>query len=221
LKFEPLRAAQMQRTSSCFNSACTRSSPSGGGFDVEIIDDRPGILTFRASGKKAEKLFANESGGMRFQRVPPSEKRGRVHTSTITVSVLPEERTIGVEVDERDLKWKVCRSGGKGGQHVNKTSSAVQLTHGPSGIQVRVESSRSQHLNRQAARVMLTTKLLTQARTARRKNRNAARRAHVGSGMRGDKRRTIAIQRDSVVDHVSGREVKWRKYRRGELEDLW
>ncbi len=159
---------------------------------------------------------------MRYQRVPPTEKRGRVHTSTITVSVLPEEKRVaGVALEERDLTWRVCRSGGKGGQHVNKTSSAVQLTHGPTGIQVRVESSRSQHINRDTARALLSAKLLSRARSARRRDRNAARRAHVGSGMRGDKRRTIAIQRDSVVDHVSGRQIKWRRYRRGELEDLW
>ncbi len=158
---------------------------------------------------------------MRFQRVPPTERRGRVHTSTVTVSVLPEERAVGVELDERDLDWRVCRSGGKGGQHVNKTSSAVQLTHGPSGIQVRVESSRSQHANRQTARALLSSKLLSQARDDRRQDRNDTRRAQVGSGMRADKRRTIAIQRDSVVDHVTGRQLSWRSYRRGELEDLW
>jgi len=211
----------MRRSWSFFSSESTNGSPSGGVFDLVILEERSGILTFRASGKKAAALFANESGGMRFQRVPPNEKRGRVHTSTITVSVLPEERSVGVTIVERDLEWRVCRSGGKGGQHVNKTSSAVQLIHRPTGLQIRVESSRSQHLNRQTAREMLVEKLQKRQKASQRKDRNTARRAHVGSGMRGDKRRTIAIQRGSVIDHVTGKQIRWRDYRRGELEDLW
>ena len=178
-------------------------------------------MIFRASGRRAERLFANESGGMRFQRVPPTEKRGRVHTSTVTVSVLPEQKQAAVRLSERDLEWQACRAGGKGGQHVNKTSSAVRLIHRPTGIQVRVESSRSQHMNRETARVMLMAKLLRREQSEQTQRRNAARRANVGSGMRGDKRRTVAIQRGSVVDHVTGRQVRWRDYRRGLIEDLW
>jgi len=158
---------------------------------------------------------------MRYQRVPPSEKRGRVHTSTVTVSVLPEARELSVLVSESDLRWSVCRSGGKGGQHVNKTNSAVQVTHLPTGIQLRVESSRSQHLNREAARTMLAARLLQDKQDQSKRQRDTERRQQVGRGMRADKRRTIALQRDAVVDHRTGKRTTWRRYSRGHIDDLW
>lgn len=192
---------------------------SGAGFDLELLDSRPGVATLRVSGRGAARAFAQESGGLRFQRVPPTERKGRVHTSTITVSVLPEQAAVAVEIPEEDLLWRVCRSGGKGGQHVNKTSSAVQLTHKPTGLAVRVES-RSQLQNRAQALALLRAKLLSGAERAAEEARNAQRRADVGSGMRGDKRRTIAVQRDEVFDHETGRRTTWRRYERGYLEDL-
>lgn len=158
---------------------------------------------------------------MRYQRVPPTEKRGRVHTSTVTVSVLSEPRAVSTWLNERDLRWKTCRSGGKGGQHANKTSSAVQLTHTPTGIQVRVESTRSQSHNKDVARQLLAARLQAAAQTRHSDARNARRRAQIGRGMRGDKRRTIAVQRGSVIDHKTGSSTTWRRYSRGHLEDLW
>ncbi|MFT4974590.1 MAG: peptide chain release factor 1 [Myxococcota bacterium] len=158
---------------------------------------------------------------MRFQRVPPSEKRGRVHTSTVTVSVLPEAARATVQIPDEELRWSICRAGGKGGQHVNKSSSAVQLMHLPTGIQFRVESSRSQHLNREAAHAMLAARLLRDREDALKQRRNKKRREQTGSGMRADKRRTIALQRDSVVDHRTGQRTTWRRYVRGHVEDLW
>jgi len=134
--------------------------------------------------------------------------------------VLPLDHQSKVRIEERELSWKACRSGGKGGQHANKTSTAVQLTHTPTGIQVRCESTRSLSHNREVALQILTAKLAKAEANHRTAARNEARRAQVGRGMRGDKRRTIAIQRDAVIDHITHRKTSWRRYERGFLEDL-
>jgi peptide chain release factor 1 len=169
----------------------------------------------RVSGPGAERTFADESGGHRWQRVPPSDKRGRVQTSTITVVVLPEPTPLEVKIDERDLEWSTCRASGDGGQHLQKTESAVQLRHRPSGIAVRCESERSQHQNRATAMAVLRARLHARALEAHRAERDAARRAQAGSGERGDKRRTIRAQDGFVTDHVTGRRWSYRDYVRG------
>lgn len=162
-------------------------------------------------------MFANEAGGHRFQRVPPNEKRGRVHTSTITVAILREPQPHELTLDDRDLEWSTCRGSGAGGQHRNVTDSAVQLKHLPSGTMVRCESERSQTQNRQTALAILRAKLLQAQATAASAAENAARRAQVGSGMRGDKRRTIRYQDGQVHDHVLDVRVPLRDYLRGDF----
>ena len=179
------------------------------------MQSRAGFALLRVTGRGVNVLFADEVGGHRWQRVPPTEKRGRVQSSTITVAVLDEEVATTVEIPETDLEWTTCRSPGKGGQHVQKTDSAVQVTHLPTGIQVRSHDGRSQFHNKQDALDKLREKLLDAARTARSSARAAERRGQVGSGMRGDKRRTIRAQDDSVVDHLTGRSWRLRDYERG------
>jgi peptide chain release factor 1 len=150
--------------------------------------------------------------------VPPTEKRGRVHTSTITVAVLPEPPETVVRLDERDLDETTMRGSGAGGQHRNKTDSAVRLVHRPTGIVVRAESERDQSQNRRTARAVLRAKLW-ELETSRASGARAAdRRAQVGSGMRGDKRRTIRTQDDQVNDHVTGRTWRYKAYVRGDWE---
>ncbi|MFO0684242.1 MAG: peptide chain release factor-like protein [Sandaracinus sp.] len=168
------------------------------------------------SGRGAREIFADEGGGHRWQRVPPNDKRGRVQTSTVTVVVLPEPTEVEVVIDPRDLEWSTCRASGDGGQHLQKTESAVQLRHRPSGLAVRCESERSQHQNRATALAVLRARLHARAQEAARAVRDAARRAQAGSGERGDKRRTIRVQADQVVDHVTGRRWTYRDYRRGD-----
>jgi peptide chain release factor 1 len=173
------------------------------------------------SGDGAQHAFRNESGGHRWQRVPPNEKRGRVHTSTVTVAVLPVPSATEVRIDDRDLDWRTCRGSGAGGQHRNKTESAVQLTHLPTGLMVRCESERSQHQNRQTALDLLRSRLASARAEAASDARNGDRRAQIGCGARGDKRRTLALQRDQVHDHVTDRRMPAARYLKGEVDGLW
>ncbi|HET9988618.1 MAG TPA: peptide chain release factor-like protein [Kofleriaceae bacterium] len=167
------------------------------------------------TGKGARALFEGEAGGHRWQRIPPTEKRGRVQSSTITVAVLDEAVAAAIELRARDLEWSTCRSTGNGGQNVQKTDSAVQLVHVPTGTHVRSQQGRSQHKNRAAALAKLRTRLTDEATTQATAERASTRRYQVGSGMRGDKRRTIRSQDDSVVDHVTGKTWRLRDYVRG------
>lgn len=183
------------------------------------MEARRGFALLRVSGAGAARAFGDEGGGHRWQRVPPNDKRGRVQTSTITVVVLPEPTPLEVVIDPRDLEWSTCRASGDGGQHLQKTESAVQLRHRPTGIAVRCESERSQHQNRATALAVLRARILARATEERRARRDAERRAQVGSGERGDKRRTIRAQDGVVTDHVSGRRWSYRDYERGHWDE--
>jgi peptide chain release factor 1 len=193
-----------------------RGARPGAGFEIEIVDQRPGVMTFRAQGAQAEACFADEPGGHRWQRVPPNDRQRRVHTSTITVAVLPEPPEVKLRLDERDLDWSVCLGTGSGGQKRNKTASTVQLTHRPSGLQVRCETSRSQQHNRATALAILRARLWAREQERLDGERADARKQQVGSGMRGDKRRTIRAQDGFVVDHVLGARWPLKQYLRGE-----
>ena len=184
-----------------------------------MLDAREGLIVCKVSGKDAERVFAHESGGHRVQRVSPTEKRGRVHTSTITVVILNELPQIKVNILEKDLEWTTCRSSGAGGQHVNKTSSAVQLKHIPSGISVRVES-RSQHQNKQEALSLIKMRLAALEKDKVFSARTTDRKKQAGSGQRGDKIRTIRIQDGIVTDHKTGRRLQYRDYAKAIWDDL-
>ena len=173
-------------------------------------------MVIRIEGEGVYGRLRFESGGHRVQRVPATEAQGRIHTSACTVAVLPEPTPTQVVLRESDLDEQTCRGSGAGGQHRNKTDSAVQLRHVPSGIVVRCEAERDQSQNRRVAREILRARLWEAARGAAQAARDTQRRSQVGSGMRGDKRRTIAVQRDEVVDHVTGRSWRFKDYARGD-----
>ena len=196
--------------------ASTLLSVAGGHFNCCVADSGDGYTTLTITGDGAAKLMSRESGGHRFQRIPPTEKRGRVHSSTITVAVLEEPSETQLRIDTRDLEWRTCRSSGAGGQHVNKTESAVQVTHIPSGLQVRCESERSQRQNRATALSLLRARLLERQRTAVTIGRNNDRRQQIGSGERGDKIRTVRYQDCVVTDHTTGDKLTLTQYLRGE-----
>jgi peptide chain release factor 1 len=178
------------------------------------------MTVVRFAGPGAFK-FEREVGGHRYQRVPPNERHGRAQSSTITVAVLREVEETAFKLDERDLDIKTTRGSGPGGQARNKTETCVVITHKPTGLTVRSDAERSQHDNRRFARAILASRLAERQRHAQASAERTLRRDMVGTGERGDKRRTVAVQRDEVVDHQTGRRVTWKAYSRGHIAGLW
>ena len=178
------------------------------GWHMEILNDRPGehggykeIIT-RVDGKRAYSQLKFESGVHRVQRVPDTESQGRLHTSACTVAVLPEVDDIdAVEIDKSDLRVDLFRASGAGGQHVNKTDSAVRLTHLPTGIVVECQDERSQHKNRARALALLQAKLVDAARAEQQAEQAESRRNLVGSGDRSERIRTYNFPQGRVTDH--------------------
>lgn len=173
------------------------------------------MTTLVVSGDDARRVFTDEAGGHRWQRIPPTERYGRVHTSTITVAVLDAVAPEDVRLKETDIEVKACRGSGPGGQHRNKTESAIQMTHRPTGVTVRCETERSQYQNRQIALQLLAARVAQSRRDQATNTTNAQRAAMVGSGERGDKRRTIRTQDNQVKDHITGRTWRYDDYVRG------
>lgn len=190
------------------------------GLTAEIIDDRAGTIVVEVAGKGAAKLFAGESGGHRWQHVPRSEKKGRVHTSTVTVAVMSVLQPQVDAISERDIEWQAIRGSGNGGQARQKTSNAVQMKHLPTGVAVRVESSRSQLANRESAFRLLAARIAGAHQNAQKVAQDGARRALVGTGERGDKIRTVRVRDNHVTDHQTGKKISLTRYRRGHVDEL-
>ena len=159
---------------------------------------------FIIEGRGAYSRLKYESGVHRVQRVPETESGGRVHTSTATVAVLPEMEEASVQIDPKDIEMQVYRASGAGGQHVNKTSSAVRLIHKPSGIVVACQEERSQLQNREKCMMMLASKLYEIEQDRIQSENDGMRRSQVGSGMRNERIRTYNFPQGRVTDHRIG-----------------
>jgi peptide chain release factor 1 len=177
------------------------------GWKVDVLSASEGTaggykeIVAEIAGRGAFARLKFESGVHRVQRVPATETQGRIHTSAATVAVLPEAREIDLVINEADLKIDTMRSSGAGGQHVNKTESAIRITHLPTGVVVAVQEERSQHRNRAKAMALLRSRLLDAQNQRANDERAQERRAQVGSGDRSQRIRTYNFPQGRVTDH--------------------
>jgi peptide chain release factor 1 len=173
------------------------------------------------TGRSVFARLKYESGVHRVQRVPATESQGRIHTSTVTVAVLPEAEEVDVQVDEADLRIDVYRASGAGGQHVNKTESAVRITHLPTGIVVAMQEEKSQHKNRAKAMKILRARLYEQQRAQLHATRAADRKSQVGTGDRSERIRTYNFPQGRVSDHrINLTLYKIDRVMQGELDEF-
>ncbi len=171
------------------------------GFKVESLDE----TIIKITGRNCFAVFKYEAGVHRVQRIPKTEKKGRIHTSTATVSILPELEDIDLHINPEDITFEAFRSGGHGGQNVNKVSTAVRIVHNPSGIVVTSQSERSQSQNREIAMKLLRSRLWE--REIEKQNAEVAslRSTQVGRGMRAEKIKTYNFPQDRLTDHRLGK----------------
>ncbi|MGV8120965.1 MAG: peptide chain release factor 1 [Candidatus Xenobiia bacterium LiM19] len=178
-------------------------------------------VIFSITGKRVYSKLKFESGVHRVQRVPATEASGRIHTSTVTVAVLVEPEEVEIQINPNDLRIDTYRSSGAGGQHVNKTDSAVRITHLPTNIVVACQDERSQHQNREKAMRILRAKLLEQQQISQDKEIAEARKLQVGSGDRSEKIRTYNFPQSRITDHRIGFTAhNLELVLEGEIEDL-
>lgn len=164
-------------------------------------------VTFMVEGDGAYSKFKYESGVHRVQRVPETEASGRIHTSTVTVAVLPEVEDVEIDINPADIKIESCKSSGAGGQHINKTESAVRLIHKPSGIVIECQEERSQFKNREKAMRMLKAKLYDIKQSEQSQKIASERRSQVGTGDRSERIRTYNYPQGRITDHRIGLSV--------------
>jgi len=198
------------------------------GLGVEILSENPGEhggyreIISRVVGRGAFSRFKFESGTHRVQRVPATEAQGRIHTSACTVAILPDlEEVTSVDINPADLRIDTYRSSGAGGQHVNKTDSAIRITHIPSGIVVECQDERSQHKNRSRAMALLKARLLAQEQEKQISAQAQSRKLQVGSGDRSERIRTYNFPQGRVTDHrINVTLYKLADFMEGDMDEL-
>lgn len=178
----------------------------GKGWKTDILNISKGekgikLVTVLIKGEKVYSKLLLEAGVHRVQRIPETEANGRIHTSTATVAILPEAEEVDVTINDRDLKIEFFRSSGAGGQHVNKTESAVRITHVPTGIVISCQDERSQHENKARAMKILRAKLYEYTIERARTERDSARKELIGTGDRSEKIKTYNYPQNRITDH--------------------
>ena len=194
-----------------------RRRASGGVFSCEVVSDGDGEIVLLVSGAGALELFENEAGGHRWQRVPPTEQNGRRHSSTFTVAVFDESASQSVVFDESEIEFEATVGHGPGGQHRNKTASAIRATHRPTGITAFIQSERSQSANIRRATDTIRERVLSQLGNKSHGELNSNRKRQIGSGERSDKIRTVQEQNDRVIDHRTNKKCNVSAYLKGEI----
>ncbi|KRL91392.1 peptide chain release factor 1 [Lactobacillus kalixensis] len=197
------------------------------GWQVEMIDSEATEVggykrvAIMITGEKVYSKLKYENGAHRVQRIPVTESQGRVHTSTATVAVMPEYEQVDIDLDPKDIRVDVYRSSGAGGQHINKTSSAVRMTHLPTGIVVAMQDQRSQQQNREKAMRILKSRVYDYYESQNRDQYDAERKNAVGTGDRSERIRTYNYPQNRVTDHRIGLTLnKLDRVMNGELDEI-
>jgi peptide chain release factor 1 len=197
------------------------------GWQVSIVDSEPTEVggykrvAIMITGDKVYSKLKYENGAHRVQRVPVTESQGRVHTSTATVAVMPEYQQVDIDLDPKDIRVDVYRSSGAGGQHINKTSSAVRMTHLPTGIVVAMQDQRSQQQNRAKAMEILKSRVYDYYESQNQAKYDAKRKNAVGTGDRSERIRTYNYPQNRVTDHRIGLTInKLDRVMNGELDEI-
>ena len=188
-------------------------------FESKIIEDNDALIIIWITGVNAKNTFINEQGGHRWQRVPPTEKKGRVHTSSITVAIMEENDYKEVELYSNEYRLETTRGTGNGGQHKNTTDSCVVVTHIATSIKV-VRDGRNQHKNKEDALKELTKRVNDYYRTGHLEESVEERRDQIGKGDRSDKRRTYRVKDSIVIDHITNKTASLKDVLRGKIDLL-
>ena len=179
------------------------------------------MISFLVKGDEVYRQLKFESGAHRVQRVPKTETQGRIHTSTATVLVLPDAEETDIEIDPADLTFETHRASGAGGQHINKTDSAVRIVHVPTGITVNCQEGRSQHENRETALRLIRARVFEELNRQKEEEEGAVRRAKIGTGDRSEKIRTYNYPQNRVTDHRIGFTInQLDRIMEGKLDDV-
>jgi len=178
------------------------------------------VFLYVFSGAGVKKFFSNEAGGHTFSRVPPTESKGRVHTSSVTVAVMEPGQQVKIQLKDSDVEIKITNGTGPGGQARNRTYSCVNLKHVPTGLVVRCDEDRSQLKNKEIALKELTRRVQKLYDSNKKEKEHRERKEQIGTGFRGDKRRMYTFKSDLVHDHITGKKASLKQVFKGNLKLL-
>lgn len=216
MKSEPQKAVQKANYWSKTNTPFTPRLASWSVFDVSILDERDGFISFLVEGKKTN-IFANEAGSHVWQRVSGTERKGRVHTSLVTVAVLTVPSEQEVVLRDSDLTITTFCSSSAGGQHMQKNETAIRIIHKPTGLVATCQNERSQLQNKIYAMSVIRARIKESGAIAKSKSTQKERYDQIGYGERGGKTRTIRVKDNTVLCHITNRTKSLKEYLKGKI----